>query len=237
MAYTVEDLLERQHRRWMKPNAHLYMRSDASRFMRPDAERFHSPNLARRNPYIAAQNAQHTLGRAGMAVPEMRLPEHRGQTVSHGTEPSLREILKLKSDLAALRVHLAVLRNENAIRKARGLPPLTDSDEGWQIFLKGLGRYQDACRKAGFDPDQPRVPAGSPDAGQWTSGGRTAERETGANRGRLAARSPSVEAACLLQYRQDTFICNTVGLRSCWQQAALRYANCLAGLPIPPLVF
>lgn len=34
-----------------------------------------------------------------------------------------------------------------------------------------LVEYVECERKAGFDPDQPRVPAGNPDGGQWTSGG------------------------------------------------------------------
>ena len=57
-----------------------------------------------------------------------------------------------------------------ATRKALGLPPLTEADAGWQIILKSFARYQEACRKAGFNPDQPRVPAGNPGGGQWTSG-------------------------------------------------------------------
>jgi len=31
--------------------------------------------------------------------------------------------------------------------------------------------FMDACRKAGFSPSQPRVPAGNPDGGQWADGG------------------------------------------------------------------
>ncbi|MGA8155082.1 MAG: RNase A-like domain-containing protein, partial [Rhodoplanes sp.] len=108
----------------------------------------------------------------------IRAPAHAGRprfarasALAPGVGPSDREILKLKSDLAALRVHLAVIRYENAIRKTRGLPPLTSSDLGWQIILKNFARFQAACRKAGFDPNQPPVPAGDPDGGQWTDSG------------------------------------------------------------------
>lgn len=79
--------------------------------------------------------------------------------------------MKLKWDAAALRVQLAVIKHEIATRKTQGLPPLTEADAGWQIVLKNLARYQEACRKAGFNPDQPRVPAGNPGGGRWTSGG------------------------------------------------------------------
>lgn len=86
-----------------------------------------------------------------------------------GAGPSLSDLLKLKSDAAALRV--AVIKHEILTRKAQGLPALTEADPGWQIILKGLARHQEACRKAGFNPDQPRVPAGNPDGGQWTDSG------------------------------------------------------------------
>ena len=36
------------------------------------------------------------------------------------------------------------------------------------------------CRKAGFDPNQPRVPAGSPDGGQWTDRGGGGGGDSGA---------------------------------------------------------
>lgn len=86
-----------------------------------------------------------------------------------------------------------------------------------------------------FDPNQPRAPAGNPDGGQWTSGGEGAAGGPSSTDLSAARRiSPAVEAACEAQYKQDIFQCRMVGLRACYQQAALRYANCLAGLQIPP---
>ena len=38
-------------------------------------------------------------------------------------------------------------------------------------FQLAYARHVQALVKAGFNPDQPRVPAGNPDGGQWTSGG------------------------------------------------------------------
>ena len=52
MAYSFDELAERERRRWMKPNAHLYMRPDAQRFMRPDAARFVHPDQMRFNPLV-----------------------------------------------------------------------------------------------------------------------------------------------------------------------------------------
>jgi len=35
--------------------------------------------------------------------------------------------------------------------------------------------WAEFCSKAGFNPDQPRVPAGNPDGGQWTDGASSAD--------------------------------------------------------------
>jgi hypothetical protein len=87
-----------------------------------------------------------------------------------------------------------------------------------------------------YDPNQPRVLTGSPEGGQWTSAGGSAEAgerlQTAARR-----RSPSVEAECWRQYMQDKFVCNLVQSPACYGQAMLRYAICLQGLPVPPLNF
>lgn len=42
---------------------------------------------------------------------------------------------------------------------------------------------------------------------------------------------------CDIQYDEDSDICRAARSRTCWEQAALRYGNCLAGRPIPPLGF
>ena len=71
--------------------------------------------------------------------------------------------------------------------------------------------------------------------GRYTFGKKpTAEQQTQIQ---VAARrvSPALEAFCERQYDKDVFQCKMVGLPACYAQAALRYANCLKGLPIPPL--
>ena len=86
-----------------------------------------------------------------------------------------------------------------------------------------------------YSAEQPRVPAGSSEGGQWTGadGVGNSTRQT-----RIAARiSAAREQACEIQRRQDEFICKSVQRFSCYAQAMLRYANCLQGLPIPPLFF
>jgi hypothetical protein len=51
MAYSFDELAERERRRWMKPNAHLYVRPDAQRFLRPDKARFVHPDGKRFNRF------------------------------------------------------------------------------------------------------------------------------------------------------------------------------------------
>ena len=84
-----------------------------------------------------------------------------------------------------------------------------------------------------FDPGQPRVAAGNPDGGEWTGEG------AGPGGATLVARriSPAREAECEAQHIRDIFQCKMVGLASCYEPANLRYANCLAGLDIPPLIY
>lgn len=86
---------------------------------------------------------------------------------------------------------------------------------------------------AGYNADQPRVPAGSPDGGQWASqnGSLLGDLPIGsiASSGGRALRN-----ACEAQLERDIFQCRMVGMRSCYDQAYQRYASCLAKQPIPP---
>ena len=74
-----------------------------------------------------------------------------------------------------------------------------------------------------FRPDQPRVPAGNRDGGQWV--------QVAAGVRRLS------EDECDELYKKDTFHCNMVGLASCHQQAMFRYSDCLVGKTIRPLSY
>jgi hypothetical protein len=87
-----------------------------------------------------------------------------------------------------------------------------------------------------YDPDQPRIPAGNPDGGQWTGEGAQPTGQIGATP--IARRiSPELLAECEEQYERDLVVCRMVGLSSCYQQALLRRSNCERGLHIPPLNF
>jgi hypothetical protein len=95
-----------------------------------------------------------------------------------------------------------------------------------------------------YNPDQPRVPAGNPDGGQWAGAGAGSSNERAdqppTDQGfpqQVAGRrvSKAREAFCEAQFDRDTFHCTMVGLPACHQQARLRYSNCLVGRQIPPL--
>jgi hypothetical protein len=93
-----------------------------------------------------------------------------------------------------------------------------------------------------YNPNQPRVPAGSPDGGRWSSGA-TSEKP---NKNPLtsfaaASRRGRSIAYCTAQYTIDNLLCSSVEPASrravCRAQATERFGACLAGRPIPPLSY
>jgi hypothetical protein len=69
--------------------------------------------------------------------------------------------------------------------------------------------------KANFNPNQPRVPAGQREGGQWTDAGSDSESTVGDQSTIVIAsrpRSPAREAYCWAQYERDIFQCRMVGL-------------------------
>lgn len=103
-------------------------------------------------------------------------------------------------------------------------------------MMAAFDRLRRLIAKDGFNPDQPRAPAGNPDAGQWTS--RDASVAPGSDGNPLqslvAATSRGLRAICEAQLDRDIFQCRMVGLRTCYDQAYQRYASCLARQQIPP---
>ena len=113
------------------------------------------------------------------------------------------------------------------------------------------GDHPFALYERKYDPNQARVPSGSPAGGQWTSDNqsnspRIADVGSSANapingaksKVKIAASiSPQRLEECEIMRREDEFICKAVQKESCYTQAYLRYSNCLAGRPIPRLFF
>lgn len=68
--------------------------------------------------------------------------------------------------------------------------------------------------KAGFDPNQPRVPAGNPDGGQWTSGGgRSRVRLAASDKPRLGRAALALELAkrAIEAFRSENFLRDLFG--------------------------
>ena len=78
-----------------------------------------------------------------------------------------------------------------------------------------------------YSPEQPRVPAGNPDGGQWTSGGGSGEGSAG------DWIDTALAETCETQLYLDGLICHRLGSAACWGQAQFRYSACLRGDPIP----
>ena len=89
----------------------------------------------------------------------------------HSSDFTQSELTDLQSEIAEFRSLLREVKEVRALRRLRQkhldlkceLAALTVKD----VFA----RYFEQCRKAGFNPNQPRVPAGNSDGGQWTSEG------------------------------------------------------------------
>jgi hypothetical protein len=96
-----------------------------------------------------------------------------------------------------------------------------------------------------YRPDQPRVPAGNLDGGQWTGEGVGANTEDSTSNPlesfAAARRRGRPMAYCLRQLAIDNLYCASLEPASvraaCRSQAMERFANCIVGRPIPPLPF
>lgn len=94
-----------------------------------------------------------------------------------------------------------------------------------------------------FSPEQPRVPAGVSEGGRWTNGsdgvGAGTRPSTSVSRpsGQDGRIPRQIALDCEMMHRQDLFICRSVRMRTCYEQAYLRLSNCQNGRPIPPLNF
>jgi hypothetical protein len=94
-----------------------------------------------------------------------------------------------------------------------------------------------------YDPNQPRVPAGNPDGGQWTGGGADSQDGDDLQPANylLAPAGAQSAAYCWNQLTIDNLYCGALRpssvVAACRSQAMQRYAACLTGKSIPPLPF
>jgi hypothetical protein len=106
----------------------------------------------------------------------------------------------------------------------------------------GLPAWQRECARK-YSPNQPRVAAGDPDGGQWTSGGADSEDRAELQSATYLLAPIGAQSAtyCWNQLTIDNIYCGTLRpssiVAACRSQAMQRYAACLTGKSIPPLPF
>jgi hypothetical protein len=149
---------------WIRPDAHLYMRPNASRYLRHDHARLDGPEAYDRKDAPQNPHALAWTGKRGRWMPE----NGGDRTLDQST------LLSRKSRLAAFESDLAKLKSELA----------------WLRFQRAFSRYVQVRLKANFNPAQPRVSAGNPDGGQWTSEGGSSNRQSQEGRVWLAGDKP-----------------------------------------------
>lgn len=110
------------------------------------------------------------------------------------------------SDLTTdiLRLRWLIAAEQFQLCFARSVPPTEElqlkcRQLEWSLaarrFQLAYARHVQALIKAGFNPDQPRVPAGNPDGGQWTSGGGIPARVRLADASPVASPGPVMSDA------------------------------------------
>ena len=119
----------------------------------------------------------------------------------------------------------------------------SDFDRALQYARVDLARLklktalaQEALSRKGYDPKQPRNPAGQPNGGRWM--GDTGPEASNGRQSRPSSRislAQNPQELCNEQYKRDVFQCKMVGLRSCYAQAMVRLVACERGHDIPPL--
>jgi hypothetical protein len=142
-----------------------WTRHDAHLWVRHDAWRFMPPGSPMYTGGDVVKYGEPSFGRP--AEEELR----RAQAEEEAFQ---QEVAELRAALAELNAEIEAGR-QRQWRETKRL-----SDLRWLRFLQKV--------KAGFNPDQPRVPAGNPDGGQWTNeGGGSDATDLSANRRRPAA--------------------------------------------------
>jgi hypothetical protein len=149
------------------------------RWTRPDAYRFAAPGT----PEAKMPGYLHPWAAVARAEDEARWAAE--------DEALERDVLQRK--LWDLRRQLDEVKCELAARRAAERREAEElrikSDLAFERFRRVLTRYIEQ-QKAGFDPNQPRVPAGNSDGGQWTSArgtGRESRRDDAGGAVQLAA--------------------------------------------------
>ena len=91
--------------------------------------------------------------------------------------------------------------------------------------------YQIQCILRKYNPNQPRVPRGRPEGGQWTDG------SAGADRTQVAGKyDPARSELCEAQLALDEDLCRMSASPLCWSSAMNRFAACMKNNFVPKLI-
>lgn len=136
--------MAQEHPAWVAHQRRRFMRPDAYRWVRPDAHRWLPPGTRRRYGEDVIHYFVPEVSPASQVEARERDDDCRiAARIEERAEQERRtEILRLRSNIAALRFQLVLIKSAQVL----------------------LG-------KANFNPNQPRVPAGDPRGGQWTDMG------------------------------------------------------------------
>src|SRR5262245_15386450 len=125
---------------WIAHQRERWRRHDAHLWIRPDAYRFMAPGA----------------------------PAHVGKDAVPSCRPEQPSSQRPQTEAHASAAHLEY--SEAIAAEIKALHDLQYELEKIKIELRHQRRLRLLRAKAGYNPDQPRVPAGSPQGGQWTSG-------------------------------------------------------------------
>ena len=158
MPYSFDELVAHQRRRWMRPDAHLFVRPDARGFADCDAARWRERLLHRDHKLWNFHAAHHRR--------TTRLRHWRGNRRA----PPAADLRACKRSTIRSGMPSCELQQERrrkrALERAEAERLKRRYDAAWDKFIAAFNRRWDTCRKAGFDPSQPRD-----ERGRWTDGG------------------------------------------------------------------
>jgi hypothetical protein len=126
------------------------------RWERHDAYRFAAPGTPEADPGFLHPWAAVARAEEAKAAAERDAFER---------EAFQQKLLDLRRQLNELKLEIAAKR---AIERKEAEELRRKSDLAFENFLRVFKRY---AQQQKYSPDQPRVPAGNPDGGQWTDGG------------------------------------------------------------------
>ena len=172
------------HPAWLEHQRKRYLRADAYRFAAPGTPEAIPPGWL--DPSATR-----------VRLKEAQEEEARKQAAQEviAWEARQRELLEIRRELDELKCEYA---RQQRTWEAACAERKRRADVAWERFMAAFMRG-DFRQKANFNPDQPRVPAGNADGGQWTSGAQSGQANSD-------EQSPEPQPTRLAQYSFGTLV-------------------------------